>query len=421
MPAGPKSARSYVIRGIIYVVVGVVFTFAEYAWHLWSEKPCDPPDAGTESALTTRSFYTYLTTLDWRKPENRITVVITIRADREPKEVFDAFCAHREMLAHLIKEVSVRRPISIVVDNYLSDEPCPVDAQIKQTLQDAGVPVILGLHTLNKSQLQHFLGRPLTDQELKSFERACLVVHDNKNLGLPEGTPLHYGLIRFNADTRKLPLAWNVFTDPGHIGPQDRADPEPTLAAVAAATVPNVKVPALEAHPYTSFLRDYEISAIPAMEVLCAQYRPGTDWRNCEKSGKALDARLEHRVVLIGDDVDADQHDTPVGSMAGVLLHANYIESLVGERYFRPIGEVWQIVGGILLLVLIEFIYVESGSPLAGLAFSIGATAVVWFLCALVSIMTGILPVIWVPGAVALFLRFGEAIRERVMGEHAKE
>jgi hypothetical protein len=427
MVADSKPASFYIIRGAIYIAVGVIFTFSEFAWQLWSEKPCDPPDTATESALVTRKFYTYLTTMDWRKPQNRYTSVITVRENREPRKLFDDFCAHREFLAALIKEIRSHDPASIVVDNYFSSDACPTDSQhpevlsadgqLTQVLSTTTVPVILGLHTLKKHELERLLNRRLTATELESFSRACQVVHDNIKLDLPQGALIRYGLIRFNADTRKLPLSWPVFLSPDHVGPEDSPIVLKTLAAQAAATIPGAIVPDLDAHPYTSFLREDEIRPMPAMEVLCVE---GTDWRNCAPPGRKYDERFRHRVVLIGDDTDDEQRDTPVGQMAGVFLHANYIEALGSSRFFRPIRQRWQILGGVLLMIMIEFIYVKSRKPLLGLVFSICSVAVLWFVCAIVAAITGILPVIWVPSAVALFLRFGEAIRERTLEEKAK-
>jgi hypothetical protein len=412
--AQSSKATSYIIRAVIYVIVGVGFTFAEYVWHIWSEKPCDPPDLSIESALVTRKFYTYLTTMDWRKPENRHATVVAVREDREPKELFESFCLHREFLGKLIKEIGSHDPISIVVDNYISDNTCPADQQLKQTLTDIRVPVIIGQHTLNKKELEHFLGRSLAPAELKSFGRACLVMHDNLNLGLPAGH-VSYGSIRFNADSRKLPLSWPVFTSPANISDQDATTDMKTLAAQAAFTVPGVKVPDLETHPYTSFLRQDEINVLSAIKVLCANDSSGSDWRNCAGSGAQFDSALRHHVVFIGDDTDDDQHDTPAGTMPGVFVHANYLESLVGKRFFSPIKERWQVICGILWLAFIELAYVKTRNPLIGLAVSFGGTALLWVSCAVFAILTGILPVIWVPGALALLLRFGEGIRERLM------
>lgn len=66
----------------------------------------------------------------------------------------------------------------------------------------------------------------------------------------------------------------------------------------------------------------------------------------------ALDAEamavVRHQIVLIGADWHSlaynrgrkvDRHDTPAGEMAGVLLHANYIEALLDGRVFRPLPE----------------------------------------------------------------------------------
>jgi hypothetical protein len=42
---------------------------------------------------------------------------------------------------------------------------------------------------------------------------------------------------------------------------------------------------------------------------------------------------------------------------------------------------------------------------------------IVWITCVLLAILTGTLALFWFPGAVALLLRFGEGIRESIMGE----
>lgn len=413
-----KSSKrlSYVIRAAIYIVVGLGFGFAEHIWYVWSERPCDAPDRSFDSALVSRSFYTYLTTLGWRKPENQYSTVISVREDREPKELFESYCNHREFLGRLITEVRRHDPISIVVDNYISNHNCPIDEQFEKILMETNVPVVLGQHTLNHRELEHLLQRPLTEGESKSFRQACLVVNDNLDLG-PAKPHVLYGLLRFNADTSKLPLSWPVFPTPATIATPDATIEIKTLAAQAASTIPELQIPDLKTHPYTSFLRESDIRSLSALQVLCASYDAKTGWRDCSNPGDKFDSQLRHHIVFIGDDTNDDQHETPVGSMPGVFLHANYLESLAGKRFFRPIGQRWQIIWGVVWLGFVEFAYVRTRKPLIGLAVSFGGTVLLWVACALAATLTGILPVIWVPGALALILRFFEGIREELMEE----
>jgi CHASE2 domain-containing sensor protein len=70
-----------------------------------------------------------------------------------------------------------------------------------------------------------------------------------------------------------------------------------------------------------------------------------------QMSNKELDSEVAGRIVLIGAHWNsqakgqgdlADLHDTPVGKMTGVFLHANYIEALSDpHRSFSPVT--WQV------------------------------------------------------------------------------
>ena len=421
---------SYVIRGLIYIAVGVSFGLAEHISSVLFDSPCDVPE-GSNAALVTRRAYTYLTTFDRRKPENLSTSVVILRDDSEPKEVMSAFCVHREFVRKLVEEIQAHDPAGIVVDNYISADPCPIDHDFDVTLLNATVPIVLGLHTLKKDEIERLLRRPLAPAELESFSRACQALFDNREL--PHGTSrVRRGLLRLNADTRKLPLSWPVFSDPNHLSSDEQPVILTTLSAEAAATLPKHRVPMLDAHPFTSFMPKDQIETTAGVQALCASNRPGDNWRTCPSPGKTFDDRFRHKIVLIGDDNDDELTPTPAGTMPGVYVHANDIEALTYDRYFKPVSRNWQIALGVALLLFIEFAYIvpvwlgqrNPSSifhrmrflvPVVGLALSFAGTAVLWLTSVLLAILTGTLAVFWAPGAVALVLRFGEGLREFIM------
>jgi hypothetical protein len=104
---------------------------------------------------------------------------------------------------------------------------------------------------------------------------------------------------------------------------------------------------------FGGFLTRDTIPSVPAHAIL----HPGADSR-------ALAARLQHHIVLIGGDwhrdavdrgPDVDSHYTPVGDIPGVFVHANYVETILFHRLysFLPGGRAVDLLLSLLLVYVL--------------------------------------------------------------------
>ena len=172
------------------------------------------------------------------------------------------------------------------------------------------------------------------------------------------------GISRFDKDTRKLPLDWPVYRDLESVE-SEQPQRQSTLALAAADLYdPQLRsYPALQRllkkheFPFTTFLTEDEIGSLSPSELVCAGKSP-PDWRACEGRipQNASLQKLRNRIVLIGEESLKDAHDTPIGRVPGVVLQANYIESLLDDRYLLPSPWLLQLAMTLLGLVLIDVI-----------------------------------------------------------------
>ena len=154
-----------------------------------------------------------------------------------------------------------------------------------------------------------------------------------------------YGLIRFDRDTRRVPLSWPTL---------DTTQPFPSLSLVTAesknpfittrprlkrilADVENMHIESA-ANPFARLLPAGTIDSF-AIKALCGSTSNATtDWRNC--STEADDSnQLSGTIVMIGDHSAADKHDSVLGPMYGVDLHANYVAALLSDQIYTPVGD----------------------------------------------------------------------------------
>src|SRR5262249_11106284 len=112
--------------------------------------------------------------------------------------------------------------------------------------------------------------------------------------------------------------------------------------------------PSDEDHPYTSFVEEARLPILQAIDVICS--RPeGQEWKAiCDNQveKRCIDSKLlTDKVVLVGlAGLNSDLHETLIGKVAGVVLQANYVESLLTGRVFKPVSWWLQILIGLLWL-----------------------------------------------------------------------
>jgi hypothetical protein len=228
------------------------------------------------------------------------------------------------MLSNLLQKVGELHPLMVVLDYSFSHRDCP-DAT--STLQNSinsvasQVPVVFGVpsYTLQEMKDRH----PDELGKIKGFtpQDQAIWISDIH----AEGQHTFTGLYRLDCDTRRIPLTWPVFQKENN---QWVRDPEekPTIAYLAATLYnPGLKNnPALKGrdNPFTSFIPADLFHPVDFANVL---------------NGSPDALRLRWKIVVIGDG-QQDWHDTVVGRIPGVLLQANYIESLLDDRYFRGLS-----------------------------------------------------------------------------------
>jgi CHASE2 domain-containing sensor protein len=116
---------------------------------------------------------------------------------------------------------------------------------------------------------------------------------------------------------------------------------------------------------------------------------------------------LRGKIVLIAENSDReDQYNTVIGLVPGYLLHANYIEALLDDRYFSPTSPYVELplaILGIFFIVVIFEVSDELKSvpvtlrPVVGFGFASVFVAAVFILCSAWRIYFGRELIFWVP------------------------
>lgn len=132
-------------------------------------------------------------------------------------------------------------------------------------------------------------------------------------------------------------------------------------------------------NPYTSFLDEQQFVIRSAMDFVCGESDDRKQWQDC-RHGKVDLGGLKFPIVVIGRiDPSTDTHQSVVGNVPGIILQANYIESLVDGRVFKPLEIGWQIVLIGLWLWMLGYIAWRSHKRIL-VAFAVSLVAIFAFL-----------------------------------------
>jgi hypothetical protein len=434
---GPESMRKYfryTLRLFAYVcAIGIPFLI-DHAFLVTPQDMCRPKrlESSTSGDLLETAIYNTFTAYSFHPKRRRYTTVVALRDADLPDHLFSDKCEQRQFLAQVIVEAQKEGASMIAIDKYFSTEGC-TDRKATEALVKAigeasnNIPVVVGVNTDTaddaERRSQDFpripVGEPIACQkETARLDLIRLAVPYQK-LG---ARGIHEGLLRLNADVRKIPLAWSVFT---------AAPPVQTVRVQSLALAASVlwdrellSRPAIRRdldvgkHPLTSFITVGEPNGIPTVRAADLACRSGLviPEYNCKNPNLANDL-LGGRIVLIGDDTREDRHLTPVGDLAGVYVQANYIESLLDDRYFKTGPSLWELVSVLIWIALIEvtFLKTKSYAAEARAAITLATTiAALLFVSWIVFQLTGFLFVAGVPSAfVFLVFRYFESLKER--------
>jgi CHASE2 domain-containing sensor protein len=357
-----------------------------------------------------------------RTPRNRFVRIATLSDQREPGELFANICRQRVFMARLIQKLQTAGPSLIVIDKYFSPDSCPDPADpgnqmLGQAISTSNIPIVLGIHTLDSEQLK--LRGPLSQSDEAGLKTAGLVVSPSLQFTNPSGL-VSYGLVRLNHDNRKIPLEWLVYQSRSDLAALDHHTVVlPTLSLVAAEQVdPNLsgegKIKHLLSrgeHPYTGFLSQNEIPTFSALDLVCGpQFSSSSDWQRCELSDYK-NQTIRNHIVIIGNSTDDHDIDPSViGLVPGVVLQANYIESLLDDRFLKPVPLFWNILINLSAAFLIGFLFLATSSQKHGVSperlavASLFIALFLWILSYLIALHVGYYLAIWFPGLYVLAL-----------------
>ncbi len=347
-----------------------------------AEQWLGPNSEGSHSSIfDVHYLYRKRVTGGWRgAPIARYTAIVEIREGREPSWAgLTSVCKQRGFIAALIRAIDKARPNAIVIDKYFEEKTCPVTSEGTQSL----------LKAVNEI----------------SRNTAIVVGRTEKPIGTPDRvvwapsvsfTPGKDGKIveadiTLDQDTRQVPLEWEVWDDAA----AKAGEYKYSLALQGALAresglleeQPRLKK-LIQRHedPYTSFIEEKPIPTVSANTLLFGdRIVPEQGWQHSiiDHPDEASKAKLRGKIVVIGEyRSDIDQHTTEMGEVPGYVLQANYIESILDQRYFEPAYWLWNVIAGLLIFSLFHIVLIAceellgQKSKIIFVACSLGAIAI---------------------------------------------
>ena len=368
--------------------------------------------------LTVKLFHQRLCTAGYFKPRVHFTRLITLSKKSEPIE---DKCEGREFLAKLLLRLKDMGPAVVVIDKWYSPGICrnsPGTASLKSAILQLSekVPIVLGEDSDTLDEL-----RANADPNLSKLLQDGFTEKDqlaNEPVLVPEnGKTIFYGLVRLNCDTRRIPLKWQVYLDEESVRQKHRVS-LPSLSLTAATILDkevgeNLRVFLNRGeHPLTNFLTDDRFKPVHGMQIVCGTAPPSSEgWRGCNQAA-GDDFDVKNKVVVIGEYSSDDEHRSVIGEIPGVVVQANYIEALLGDRYFR--SHWLDIALTILSFGLIYLLFERSKSPNVGLLSALILVFCLWMVSYFAVIQLGYILTFWVVSALAIVPKYIDTWRDRL-------
>jgi hypothetical protein len=269
-------------------------------------------------------------------------------------------CKVRLYIAELLKVLANLRPKVVVLDVWLDPELCSDERVTSLFFDELGklserAPVILGLQSRSAADLQANSPADLAymrnrQPALRNTELVLMpVTHPPQSIG----ERIIEAVARGDSDTRRIPLGWPVYEDfpqsGANIGPRWKDtlsvaavrafDPhQKVLKTIEALTPDGLTKVSTMLHPYTSLLREDQLPIVRAIDLICSN-PPNESWRNTCVRTRILpvnSSAVRNPIVVIGiAGLGGDVHQSVIGRVPGVILQANYIQSLLSNRLYQ--------------------------------------------------------------------------------------
>jgi len=202
--------------------------------------------------------------------------------------------------------------------------------------------------------------------------------HIAASLAFPSGGHLSWGVAHRAKDYREVPLVWNLYPSGQH-GGGDKPQPFrslPYAAALARQPIDEQSDRILNfvrsgVRPMTSFIpanapngKDPRMLPVfSAGYVICGEnvlpHLAALDSCVQEARQSAFNRAFLTDVVVVGEASEklVDVHPTVIGSVAGAVLVANYIESILGpDRLFRAAGPLANVALGLAVYACLMWV-----------------------------------------------------------------
>jgi hypothetical protein len=307
------------------------------------------------SSLADASYRWLISLSTFLSPNDESVHILTLTSGEEPDEILANICLQRHFMAKLITQLKKDHVTVIAIDKRYSEKACTsdpsADAELVTAAQsDGNTTIVIGVDADVA---------PSAEQKFADRRRVCFRLRHHLQF-----VNVKYGLIRFDRDTRRVPLSWPTL---------DTMQPFRSLSLVTAEakspsitarsrlrrmlnTVENMHEESA-ANPFARLYPRDTIGASSALKALCGhEANAMTDWRSC--SIGAEDNKFSGNIILIGDHTAADKHESALGPIYGVDLHANYLAAVLSDQIYTPIGDRFSNgVGAAAWFIIIQVIF----------------------------------------------------------------
>ena len=364
VPVSKPALRRFLGHAALRLIISMIGLAILKLWN-----PLSSPDSTPANLFGLPGFYQGMLKQFARHESVRYTSTIEI----DPKEMSTGrfstsnVCGQRLYLSELISALvdSPKAPRVIAVDKYFGETACAGDPAGKNNTQ-----ALQQTFTAAKAKTDIVLG--LSIDETAPVEQKWAI--DRKLVGWhPNTRPLEpfyrfedvdHGVVNLAGDSRQLPLEYSVLL-PGDVPKIERREGFAWRVAHAYQpdNLPKLRPefePTDEAAPYVNFLDPQLLqrSKFSAFAVLCrlAPARAEKLGQDCRLAPQ-LPANLHlNPIVIIGEKTSEDKHDSPVGTLEGYLIHANYVEALLDSRYFYRVPWLVNMLAMLVMIVVVEIV-----------------------------------------------------------------
>jgi CHASE2 domain-containing sensor protein len=315
--------RNYWVRVAVLTVIGILIGHWLKEQNYWFEGRCQ--------------VYQFLCNL-FPQPSHPRRVVLVLIGDEEywKGSLEGRVPIKRDYLADIVDAASSASPAVVAIDFDLRS-PTP-DGTLVEFPQYQGETskFLNAVKRASHQRIKVILPKTIGwDERLESYVDES-DIYNGFNF---EGGDIRSGYISLPDDTRRVPLALPIKNSTlvdSFSQAIARADDELAVQGFSQAT----------SLPYGSYFKTTDFTVISANELL--------------SGNPQIKERLAHKVVILGGAWHSqgyergpliDSYESPVGSIPGVYIHANYVEALLGSKIFWD-WKGWSLIGTEAILSL---------------------------------------------------------------------